>query len=157
MQAPLASRKSYFFGTSWEQRWWPRQDRNSGRLAVSSLARDCRLYVARHEVMFAGSYNSNIRRAGDDSLSPTRPRRPKLPSLLLGFGDEGVDARPGFSNVCLLHLALLPLCPPRAEQDHGSPFEPTTTALSLRRSPLAAPQRSATQRNAAQGPVSSGR
>lgn len=145
MQAPLASRKSYFFGTSWEQRWWPRQDRNSGRLAVSSLARDCRLYVARHEVMFAGSYNSNIRRAGDDSLSPTRPRCPKLPSLLLGFGDEGVDARPGFSNVCLLHLALLPLCPPRAEQDHGSLFEPTTTALSLRRSPLAAPQRSATQ------------
>lgn len=34
---------------------------------------------------------------------------------------------------------------PAPTQDHGSPFEPTTTALNLRRSPLAAPQRSATQ------------
>lgn len=60
MQAPLASRKSCFFGTSWEQRWWPRHYRNSARLAVSCLARDCRLYVARHEVMSAGSYSSSV-------------------------------------------------------------------------------------------------
>lgn len=47
---------------------------------------------------------------------------------------------------CLLaSLSPCSLCPPRADAGSRLAFEPTTTALSLRRSPLAAPQRSATQ------------
>lgn len=147
MQAPLASRKSCLFGTSYEQRWWPRHDRNTARLAVSSLARDCRLYVARHAVMFAGSYRSCACRAGDDSWSATRPRRPRCPKLSSLCSDPWMKAstRARVFECLLASLSPCFLCPPRAEQDHGSPFEPTTTALSLRRSPLAAPQRSATK------------
>ncbi|KAL7903116.1 hypothetical protein HDV63DRAFT_112808 [Trichoderma sp. SZMC 28014] len=146
MQAPLTSRKSCLFGTSCEQRWWPRHDCSTARLAVSSLARDCRLYVARHAAMFQVVIAVVVELATTRGLRLVQEVQ-DAQSFLLSCSDPWMKASTRARAFECLLASLSPcfLCPPRAEQDHGSPFEPTTTALSLRRSPLAAPQRSATQ------------
>lgn len=70
--------------------------------------------------------------------------RPRLPFPLLGSVGEGVDARPVFVNVCFT-FALLSLPTPRRRRITARLLNPLVTALSLRRCPPAAPQRSATQ------------
>lgn len=106
-----------FFGTSWEQRWWPRHYRNTARLAVSSLARNRRLYVARHEVVVVVIVIAAVLYSWMGELAMARdaapPRCPRLPSSLLGPVDESVDARSVFLNVCFTFALLL--CPPRAD------------------------------------------
>lgn len=81
-----------------------------------------------------------------------RPRTSKASLSLARIRGRRRRRAPCFLNVCFT-FALLS-AHPAPTQDHGSPFEPT------RHGPEPAPlpaRGTAAQRNAAQGPVSSGR
>lgn len=153
-----------FFGTSWEQRWWPRHYRNTARLSrclfsctelptLRGTARGGRrsyskwLYSQLVQQVQVGIVELVMTR------DAARPRTSKASLSLARIRRRRRRRAPCFLNVCFT-FALLSLPTPRRRRITARLLNPLVTALSLRRCPPAAPQRSATQHK---GPVSSGR